>query len=111
MVEIAASFAADRLGPDDMRSAREQRLPARKVLALFTPDHIHPHALGGADKWWNLSMVWRGPELKAKDAADTSRVAKVRRLDDKWRDFIRRTQAGIKPLKRLSRWQKRRVRR
>lgn len=110
IIEIAASALADKLHERDRAWYRHNQLPARDVIRLFTPDHIDLHAWGGVDRWWNLDMRLRGSELKAKDRADTSRAAKVRRLDNKWRDFLRRTVAGIKPLKRESRWPKRKMR-
>jgi len=110
IVEIAASALADKLSGYENSIAKERRLSAKEIIRLFTPDHLDLHALGGKDKWWNLDMRRRGPDLKSKDQLDTSRVAKVRRLDDKWRDFLRRTRTGIKPLKRASQWPKRKMR-
>jgi hypothetical protein len=108
MIEIAAAALAERLPPEDYDKARIERWPASRVIRLFTPDHIALHAWGGSDRWWNLSMTRRGPELKAKDAADTSRAAKVKRIDETWRAFTRAVIAGRKPPKKQSRWPKRR---
>jgi hypothetical protein len=83
--------------------------PASRVIALFTFDHIHLHAWGGSDEWRNLDPKRRGAELKAKDASDTSRAAKARRLDEQWGDFMRRTASGRKPTRRQSRWPKRKL--
>jgi hypothetical protein len=113
MMEIAASFAADKLALISPKAAeavyymRMARISARAMLNQFTPDHIHAHALGGSDKWWNLDMRPRGAELKAKDRADTKRVAKVKRLDHKWEPFMRAMAKGKKPPPRPSRWPKR----
>ncbi len=86
---------------------RQHKTPAREIVALFTPDHVKLHAWEGEDKWWNLTMTRRGPELKAKDHADTSRVAKVKRIDAKWEPFMRAVATGRKPPVKRSRWPKR----
>ena len=78
--------------------------PASRVIALFTFDHIHLHAWGGRDDWKNLDPRRRGPALKAKDAADTSRAAKAVRIEDDWRGFMRAVAKGKKPPRRKSRW-------
>jgi hypothetical protein len=72
--------------------------PARRVVSLFTFDHIHLHSWAGSDEWHNLDPRRRGPELKAKDAADTRRAAKAVRLD-KWQEFMRAINSGKKPTK------------
>ena len=78
---LAAALAC--LLPQDVRAElRALEAPARTVIRLFTNDHIRLHAWGGSDKWWNLHPMMRGPELKKKDAADTSRAAKANRI---WR--------------------------
>lgn len=89
---------------DELRAAQ---VPAKTVIALFTDDHGVLHALGGADRWWNLTPRLRGPELKAKDARDTSIVAKVRRISAKHEDFRRRVLAVEKrPRERRSSFRK-----
>jgi len=85
--ELLASALADRLPQEQRDYLREHHLPARQIIAMFTPDHNHLHALGGVDKWWNITMRRRGPELKAKDNRDTSIVAKVDRLGKAHRGF------------------------
>lgn len=78
--ELLAAALADLL-PQEMRDElRAAKVPAKKVIKLFTPDHNILHAHGGSDLWWNLTMRIRGPELKAKDANDTKIAAKVKRL-------------------------------
>lgn len=76
---------------------RRSGWPAHRVISLWTFDHIHLHAWGGSDDWANLDPKRRGPELKAKDAADTSRAAKAVRIDNKWRAFTRAIGMGKKP--------------
>ena len=79
---------------------------AERIIALFTFDHILLHAWGGGgvDQWQNLDPRRRGPELKAKDAADTRRAAKVRRLEVEWREFMRAITAKQKPTQPKSKW-------
>jgi hypothetical protein len=116
MIEIAAAFAIDKLALRNAKCAevaqlmREARISARSVLNQFTADHLDLHALGGADKWWNLDMKPRGPALFAKDRQDTSRVAKVRRINQLWGPFMAAMAKGRKPPKRISRWPKRKMR-
>jgi hypothetical protein len=91
---------------DDLRA---RRVPAKVVNSMFTDDHIGLHSLGGSDAWWNLDPRQRGPELKAKDNRDTSRAAKVKRNDAKWREFTKamgrkRPGTGKQKRKRKTRW-------
>ena len=79
--EIAASFAADRLPAAVRDDLRARKVSAKQILRMFTPDHVILFCWGGPDKWWNLDMRVRGPALKAKDNADTSRAAKAVRID------------------------------
>ena len=80
MAERLAAALAEQL-PQDLRDElRASKVPAWAVLRLFTPDHNILHAHDGPDKWWNLTMRRRGPELKAKDKADTKIAAKDKRL-------------------------------
>jgi hypothetical protein len=78
--ELLASALADLLPQTTRDVLRWNRVSAREVIRLFTPDHNELHAIGGKDKWWNLTMRQRGPELKAKDIADTKIAAKIKRL-------------------------------
>lgn len=95
--ELLASALADKLPQAERDRLRADRVSARVINAMFTADHVVLHSFGGPDSWWNLDMRRRGPELAAKDRADTSRAAKVVRLDDKWADFMRRIRSGKKP--------------
>ena len=78
--EMLASALADKLPPQVRDYARQMKAPAKAVISQFTADHVILHCHGGADKWWNLTMVRRGPELKAKDSQDTKIAAKIKRL-------------------------------
>jgi hypothetical protein len=80
--EIAAAALSQLLPESERTALREAKVPARQIISLFTPDHVILHALGGPDRWFNITMTRRGPALKAKDSADTSRVAKVDRIID-----------------------------
>lgn len=99
---------------DYLRRARQSgtgNFTAQRVISLFTFDHIHLHAWSGGDDWSNLDPRRRGLELKAKDAADTSRAAKAVRIDEKWVPFTRAMAKGTKPRKRKAVWPKRKIRR
>lgn len=103
--ELYAAALAQLLPAHIRDNHRKIRSPAKEIIKLFTPDHWPvPHAVGGEDKWWNLTLTLRGAELKAKDAADTSRIAKERRDEKKWRTFMRAVDAGRKPRPRKSKW-------
>jgi len=89
------------LPPEQNKALREARVPAKTVIALFSPDHGHLHALGGSDKWFNLYPMLRAPH-KEKSRKDTSIVAKVDRLAPAHEEFRRRILAkrpGQKPKK------------
>lgn len=108
--ELLASALADRLPATQRDELRAAKVPADNVIRLFTPDHNHLHALGGPDKWWNLTMAIRGPELKAKDNRDTSIVAHSDRLVEREREHIQamaRKLVGPSPftdMPKRSRW-------
>lgn len=85
---LLASALSELLPLPQARRLRDQRVPASDVIALFTPDHVDLHALGGADTWWNIHMRMRGPELKAKDNRDTSIVAKHDRVTENEREHL-----------------------
>lgn len=66
--------------PYEERTAlRRAKEPAKTILAMFSPDHIELHALGGADSWWNLHPTIREVH-KEKSKRDTAIVAKVKRI-------------------------------
>lgn len=104
---MLASVLADRLSRIERDDLRKRRVPAREIVRMFTADHVALHSFGGADKWWNLTMARRGPELKAKDANDTRVWGKAQRIDHKWNTFMRAVMNGRKPPARQSRWSKR----
>lgn len=93
--KLAAALSVQ-LPQEVLNVLRARKASASEVIALFTPDHIVLHALGGSDLWWNLTLRRRGPELKAKDARDTSIAAKVKRLNAGYVDFVRRVLAPVK---------------
>jgi hypothetical protein len=74
---------------DDLRA---RQVPAKTVIALFEPDHNVLHALGGKDRWWNLTPLLKAPH-REKSRRDTSIVAKVRRLKPEQKEFLRRVLA------------------
>ena len=79
--QLAAALAC--LLPQDQRDAlRAAKVPAKTVIRLFSPDHIHLHSLGGSDRWWNLDPKQR-PAHADKSRQDTSIAAKVKRLAQK----------------------------
>src|SRR5262245_53744157 len=97
MVEIAASALADKLWPSERDLLRAKRVSAQTIVKLFTPDHLDLHCLGGADRWYNLDLRRRGPELLVKDRQDTSRAAKVKRINRLWGPFLAAMMKGQKP--------------
>jgi hypothetical protein len=93
IAEKLASALADRLPQHERDALRASRVPAQQIIRMFTPDHNVLHTHGGSDKWFNLTMRRRGPDLKAKDARDTSFAAKVKRITAEHQDFMRRVLA------------------
>jgi hypothetical protein len=105
IAEKLASALADRLPQHERDALRASRVPAQQIIRMFTPDHNVLHTHGGSDKWFNLTMRRRGPELKAKDNRDTSIAARAVRLSDEHEDFRRRVLAPVKrPRERKSRF-------
>jgi hypothetical protein len=104
MPERLAAALACLLTQEERDALRARRAPAREVLALFTFDHIALHAWGGSDRWHNLDPKRRGLALKKKDAADTSRAFKAKRIEEKWSAFTRAMARGKKPKRKDSQW-------
>ena len=93
--EISASLIGDYLLSRAERDAlRAAQVPAEQIIRMTTPDHNELHADGGSDKWWNLTIKLRGPELKAKDSRDTSIVAKGKRIRNK--EIVRKFKEAAK---------------
>lgn len=80
LTEKLACVLADLLTPAERDALRRLKVPAKTVIRMFTPDHVVLHAHGGSDAWHNLTMRQRGPDLKAKDIADTKMAAKIKRI-------------------------------
>jgi len=93
--------------PQDVRDdLRARRVPWRQVRGLFDFDHVVLHAHGGADKWWNLTPMERGPH-RIKAARDTRVVAKGKRIseqEERWRTTMRLIGSKRKRLKPKGRW-------
>lgn len=89
-LQLLAAALVELLPPEQQVALRAARGAARGVVRMFTPDHIVLHALDGPDAWWNLHMRLRGPTVLAKNARDTSVVAKVKRVSAAHQEFIRR---------------------
>jgi len=106
LIELLASALADKLPYLERQWHREHGTTAREIVRMFTPDHVCLHCWDGDDTWDNLTMTRRGSALKAKDAADTKRAAKVKRIEEKekrWRKFMRKASAPSRPLQKR-RW-------
>lgn len=107
--ERLAAALACLLHPEDRNVYRAGMVNADHIIGLFTFDHIHLHALDGADAWWNLDPKLRGPH-REKSRKDTGIVAKVRRLSAEHDDFRKRV---LRPDKRkrktVSKWPKRKL--
>lgn len=86
--------ALSMLLPQEQRDAlRAKKAPAKTVISLFDMDHAVLHALGGSDRWWNLTPLLRVFHRNEKSPGDTSIVAKVDRLTDEQREFQRKVLA------------------
>lgn len=86
--QLAAALSM--LLPQEQRDdLRARQVPAKTVIALFSPDHNILHALDGSDRWWNLTPMLREPH-KQKSRRDTSIVAKVDRLTPAQAEFRRK---------------------
>jgi hypothetical protein len=96
IIQLLASALADMLPAAERDALRAAKVPAIKIVRMFTPDHNILHAWGGPDKWFNLTMKRRGKALKKKDNEDTSRVAKAIRVNEKHEEFRSRLLAPVK---------------
>lgn len=76
--QLAAALAC-LLIPELRDVMRRAQLPARSVIRLFTNHHLDFHALGGADKWWNLHPMTRAAH-EERFGRDAAAIAKVKRL-------------------------------
>jgi len=81
-------------------------MSADEICACYEFDHGVLHALGGEDAPWNLTPRLKAPH-REKSKKDTAIVAKARRIDKKWGDFMRAMGEGKKPVRRPSKWPKR----
>lgn len=86
--ELLAAALSQMLPQAERDELRAAKVPAKRIISLFTPDHVILHAFYGVDRWFNLTMTRRGPELKAKDNADTSIVAKTDRVSEGQREHL-----------------------
>lgn len=85
-LETKCAAALLALGHIDYEHAKQ--MSARQILSLYQFDHGVLHSLGGTDEPWNLTPRLIA-EHRTKSRTDTSRVAKVRRLDTQWQEFTR----------------------
>jgi hypothetical protein len=85
--ERLAAALARLLPPEIERELRAMRVTADAIIALFNMDHIVLHALDGTDDWWNLDPK-EVASHKEKSRRDTSIVAKVKRIEPKWNEFM-----------------------
>ena len=79
LTERLAASLAMLLSPYERDVLRGAKAPAEMVLKLFHFDHNVLHALGGSDKWWNLSPV-QVQAHREKSRRDVSAIAKVDRI-------------------------------
>jgi len=106
--KYAAALAC--LLPQELRDLyREKRVPCDMVIAQFEVDHIQLHAFEGSDAWWNLDPILK-PAHREKARKDTGRVAKAKRIDKKWAEFMSALAKGRKPQPKRSKWPKRKMR-
>lgn len=103
--ELLAAALSQMLPQAERDELRAAKVPAKQIISLFTPDHVHLHALGGVDAWHNITMTRRGPELKAKDNRDTSIVAKSDRIvpaEEAHRQAMARKLVGPSPFEDIT---------
>jgi hypothetical protein len=103
---LAAALAM--LLPADQRDAlRAARAPAKAVEKLFHLDHGALHALGGSNKWHNLTPMQVKPHQE-KSRGDTKIVAKIDRIiarEQEHKDAMRRV---LRPSPKRT-WPKRKI--
>lgn len=81
--QLAAALSM--LLPQQQRDElRGLRVPAKSVIALFEFHHVIFHAIGGNDKWPNLTPM-RVEAHRERSRQDTSTIAKGKRIARKQR--------------------------
>lgn len=76
---LAAALAM--LLPQEQRDdLRARQVGCDAVCELFDMDHVVLHAIGGEDRWWNLTPMLREIHRGEKSPRDTKIAAKIKRL-------------------------------
>jgi hypothetical protein len=89
--QLAAALAM-LLRQDERNELRAAQVPAKKLIGLFEFHHDIFHALGGADRWFNLTPMLRAAH-RARSGPDASTIAKVKRLAREHEEFRRKVLA------------------
>lgn len=101
--KLAAALSM--LLPQEQRDElRDRKAPAKSVISLFDQDHVILHALGGEDRWWNLTPMLRAAH-REKARRDTSIVAKHDRVTESEREHMAamaRKLVGPSPFENIS---------
>lgn len=93
------------LHPQDREHAKN--MTEAQYISLFQFDHAELWALEGGDHFTNLTPLLIAPH-RQKSKRDTSIVAKVRRIEPKWREFTKRM-ASPRKAKQKSKWAGRKI--
>lgn len=89
-----------------------KQMTAAQILSLAEWHHaVIPKAQGGLDVHWNCECRPIAEHAEITRKVTVPQIAKDRRQEKKWGDFMRAIQAGRKPPKREPRWGRRKVRR
>jgi hypothetical protein len=102
LTERYAAALACLLPPDLCQELRAERVPAKRVIAMFSDHHVDLHAWGGSDRWWNLHPMPRPQHAERTRKLDIPRAAKAVRIEDKWRGFMNAVSKGRKPKPRTA---------
>lgn len=106
--KLASALAC--LLPQEVRDdLRRRKVPAQEVISIFEIDHVQHHSLDGVDSWWNLDPRIKADHQEKTRKIDIPAIAKVKRNEKKWGQFMSAIGSGTKPEKRQpkSKWPKR----
>ncbi len=95
-INMTTKLAAVLLALGDIPYEDAKQMTAKQIISLYHFDHGVLHGVKAINKFWNLT-----PRLIAKHRTKTKKdiatVAKVKRVEKRWREFMRAMQRGKKP--------------
>ena len=86
-----------------------KQMSADQIISLYQFDHGVLWSIDPIDEPWNLTPRLINPH-REKSKIDTGIVAKTKRIDKKWTEFMSKIDVKPKPVRTKSSWPKRKLR-